>query len=248
MIPKIIHQIWEGKTEPLPKFFSKMSESWKKYHPDWQYEFWDGDRMEKFINKYFPDIIDTYHNFHYPVQRWDVIRYLILYKIGGMYVDFDYECLRNLECYLTVKGKCYFAMEPDSHRSMFGKKIYFNNALMLTAPGHPFFEYVIQHLKTTSIIYTENKFHDVLESTGPSMLTNLYQKFKNKAIIALFPAEQVSPWSKIDVQNFINKNADEELLEKKLEKAWAIHYFFGSWFSQILIFFIYVAYQNITFL
>ena len=30
--------------------------------------------------------------FPYDVMRWDVIRYMILYKIGGLYVDFDYEC------------------------------------------------------------------------------------------------------------------------------------------------------------
>ena len=25
-------------------------------------------------------------------MRWDVIQKMILYKIGGLYVDFDYEC------------------------------------------------------------------------------------------------------------------------------------------------------------
>ncbi len=26
---------------------------------------------------------------HMMFMRWDVIRYMILYKIGGLYVDFD---------------------------------------------------------------------------------------------------------------------------------------------------------------
>jgi len=125
---------------------------------------------------------------------------------------------------MTEKGKCYFAMEPESHRRIFGKDVYFNNALMLSPPGHPFFEYVINHLQTTSITYTGSKFYDVLVSTGPFMLTTLYQNFENKMSVVLLPSEQVSPWSKDEVQNLINKRADEELLEKKLEKAVAIHW------------------------
>ena len=53
-IPRIIHQIWEGKTEPLPEFLSQVAETWKKYHPQWQYELWDGKRMEDFVREYFP--------------------------------------------------------------------------------------------------------------------------------------------------------------------------------------------------
>ncbi|WP_246867052.1 glycosyltransferase [Parabacteroides distasonis] len=31
------------------------------------------------------------------MQRWDAIRYLILYRMGGMYVDFDYQSLERME-------------------------------------------------------------------------------------------------------------------------------------------------------
>jgi len=48
MIPKIIHQMWDGKTDTLPEFFLQLSETWKEHHPDWQYEFWDGNRMADF--------------------------------------------------------------------------------------------------------------------------------------------------------------------------------------------------------
>ncbi len=39
--------------------------------------------MEDFIKISFPEIADVYFNYKYDVQRWDVIRYLILYKMGG---------------------------------------------------------------------------------------------------------------------------------------------------------------------
>lgn len=139
IIPKIIHQVWEGKEYPLPDFFKKLSETWKKYHPDWHYEIWDYERINNFISQHFPHFTDKYYYYKYKVQRWDVIRYLILYKIGGMYVDFDYECLESFERFL-YNDICFFAMEPESHRSSLKMNIYFNNVLMISPPLHPFFK------------------------------------------------------------------------------------------------------------
>ena len=40
MIPKIIHKVWEGKSEPLSDFFKEFAQTWKDNYPDWDYEFW----------------------------------------------------------------------------------------------------------------------------------------------------------------------------------------------------------------
>ena len=229
MIPKIIHQVWEGKTEPLPEYLSKISETWKKHHPQWRYEFWNGNRMEDFVKEYFPDLFETYVNYRYPVQRWDAVRYLILYKIGGMYVDFDYDCLESFECYTVENGICYFAMEPEEHCQRFRKDLFFNNALMLSPPFHPFFECIVTHLQTQTVSYTGNRLLDVLNSTGPLMLTELYETYPYKSGIEFFTPELVSPWTNNEVRDYINGTANAEKLEQKLKKAKAIHYFFGSW-------------------
>ena len=51
-----------------------------------------GMEVRKTNDEYYPFYMDIYNKFPYDVMRWDVIRYMILYKIGGLYVDFDYEC------------------------------------------------------------------------------------------------------------------------------------------------------------
>jgi len=226
MIPKIIHQVWEGKS--IPDLFLQMSETWKKFHLQWQYEFWNGERMKAFIDNHYPFLKDIYMNYKYKIQRWDFIRYLILYKFGGMYVDFDFECLDSFDDYLT-DYICYFAKEPEQHRVLSKKDMLFSNALMVTPPGHPFFKYVITHLQTTPVVYTGNKFIDVMHSTGPAMLINQYEKYGNKSEIDFFSPEQVMPWTHNDVRKYVNGTANEKILEKKLENAIAIHYFWGSW-------------------
>jgi len=58
-IPKIIHQIWSGIDDPLPDFLKKWGQTWKEFHPDWQYEFWDNDRMNAFIREFYPEFVDV---------------------------------------------------------------------------------------------------------------------------------------------------------------------------------------------
>src|SRR5690554_707891 len=94
-IPRIIHQVYEDKAGP-PIEFIKMSNSWKNNNPQWQYMFWGKNGIESLL-KDFPALINDYNKLPYNVQRWDVIRLLILYKHGGLYVDFDYECFRSIE-------------------------------------------------------------------------------------------------------------------------------------------------------
>jgi mannosyltransferase OCH1-like enzyme len=101
-IPKIIHQIWSGIDESLPEHFKILGETWKEHHPAWKYEFWDNDRMNIFVRENYPNYWDAYNRFLYNVQRWDAIRYLILDRIGGMYVDFDYESLEPLDMLLYL--------------------------------------------------------------------------------------------------------------------------------------------------
>jgi len=228
-IPKIIHQIWSGKHKPLPDTFKELGETWKKLHPDWDYHYWNEGEMLSFVKNYYPEYLNLYQSFHYDIQRWDVIRYLILHKMGGMYVDFDYECLENIQPLL--KGRtCVFALEPDIHAKIFGKSLVFNNALMASIPGHKFIKKAIECVfseKTQKYDITSDKREYVLNTTGPWMLGELYNTFKDKKSIYLIPAKFVSPFNKMEAEAVMNGDKSE-YLEEKLQEAYAVHYFLGT--------------------
>ena len=232
-IPKIIHQIWSGIDEPLPEHFNVLGETWKENHPTWEYQFWDEARMNRFIKDFYPQYQTVYKNFKYNVQRWDAIRYLILENIGGLYVDFDYECISPLDDLLKGRS-CCFSAEPGEHVKIFSKEGYFNNALMASVPNHPFMRIIIEAVfkETDNEKTYPDKMMEVLETTGPLILTSLYEKYDSKESVYVIPEELVSPLSKNEVQillsNKIGKEA-EDYLEKKLEKAIAVHYFLGGW-------------------
>lgn len=234
-IPKIIHQIWSGIDEPLPAHFTMFGETWKRDYPDWQYEFWDNERMNSFIDDNYPQFKEIYDSFPYNIQRWDAIRYLILDKIGGMYVDFDYESIEPMD--ILIEGQtCCFAMEPENHIKMFNGQTCFNNAMMLSVPGHRFMKKIIADVFSAKNLVppTLNKTFNVLNSTGPYMLYRVYNDLSEteKNGIYLIPAKYVSPLDmyrcRILMGGELNKEQGEEF-EKYLEDARAIHYFFGQW-------------------
>lgn len=232
-IPKIIHQIWSGVDEPLPGHFARMSETWKYDYPDWEYIFWDAAKMNSFIQSYYPQYWETYNNFQFNVQRWDVIRYLILHKMGGMYVDFDYESLKPID-ELLLNKQCCFSQEPQSHCRLAGRSYIFNNSLMASVPDSTFMGKIIDKVFSKEmqklLVRAGTNKELVFQTTGQWMLIDLYESLKNeeKENVYLIPASCVSPFD-VPQAKMARKGYRDSSLEECIKAAYAIHYYFGAW-------------------
>jgi mannosyltransferase OCH1-like enzyme len=55
-------------------------------------KFWTDDRARAFIAEEYPCFLEIFDSYPYPIQRADVIRYLILAYFGGIYIDLDNVC------------------------------------------------------------------------------------------------------------------------------------------------------------
>lgn len=230
VIPKIIHQIWSGIDGPLPDFLKDLGNTWKEHHREWKYELWDHKRINDFVLTYYPQYFSIYEKFPFNIQRWDVIRYLILSKMGGLYVDLDTECLATID-ELLDGHTCCFSMEDPSNYNM---DFYFNNALMASVPNHPFMNYIIDNVFSFNEADYEGKSKGdiVMNSTGPLMLIKLYNQYPNKELIHLIPFEYVSPVLKEELIIYYEGKATNILkkkLQAKLENAYSVHYFFNTW-------------------
>lgn len=234
-IPKIIHQIWSGIDEPLPNCFKELGDTWQEQYPHWKYIVWDNAKMNSFIQEYYPQYVDVYNKFPYNVQRWDAIRYLILDKLGGMYVDYDYESLEPIDKLIDSKS-CCFALEPQSHCNVFKKRIMFNNALMLNVPGHPFMKKIVETVFSPKMLDydLDPKNKCVLNTTGPWVLIDLYEALSEdeKNEVYLIPDKFVTPFDVNQARRFRRGEIYEEL-EENLEEAYAVHYFFNGWLADM---------------
>lgn len=227
-IPKVIHQIYEDLSGPPPSLV-EISQSWKEQNPDWEYRFWDKNDIETFLQANYPQFIPAYNAFPHNVQRWDAIRYLILYKLGGLYVDMDYECTENITPILC-NVECAMGMEPEAHAVRIHTPYIVGNAFMATVPEHPYFKELIGAVfcpDTNKNTYTD-PLELVLNTTGPFLTTWIYDNSKYQKRVTLIPAELVAPITHADIRKIMNEETSMSI-ESKVEKSFAIHYFFGSW-------------------
>ena len=95
-IPHKIHQIWVGPN-PIPTKSKKFIKEIQKLHPDFEYKLW----TDKDITKDNFDNYEFIKNSKSYAQKADIMRYEILYRHGGIYLDIDFEIFKNLEPLLT---------------------------------------------------------------------------------------------------------------------------------------------------
>ena len=154
MIPKIIHQIWVGP-HPRPKAWM---DTWRAMHPDWLYVLWDNDAL--MLKGYWQNeaLLHNSTNWH---GIADVMRYEILYRFGGIYIDSDSECVRPLdEALLENEAFCCY----DNERARPGLLA---NGFLGAVPHHK----LMKHLAVDLFKYITQFTEPVWENFGPGALT-----------------------------------------------------------------------------
>ena len=207
-----------------------LTRTWEKNHPQWDHRLWDAYKIDAFLNKHYPLFIPEYSKFKYSVQGWDAIRYLLIYHYGGLYVDMDYESLEPIDK-IIENCDCFFGEEPEEHKPS-DLNIYIGNSLFGSRKHHPFIRLLVKMCFETPVnIIERDKIQYVLETTGPLMVTRMYNDFSLKQDVTLLPAHLVSPWSVTEAQ-FMLSGHYTSIMEEKLEKSCCVHYFFGSWLEK----------------
>lgn len=184
-IPFILHQTW--KTKSLKDNFLKWSSECKEIHPKWEHKLWTDKENRDFIKSNYTWFLDTYDGYDKHIKRVDSVRYFYLYHYGGVYIDLDIICLKNLEPLLQA-GKAIFGYQFEDKY----KEASIANAIMIAPPRHPLFE---------RIIYSLDKYRhgDVIQCTGPGFLTRVISEYSGDDIEILdMPALYTHEWDKKD--------------------------------------------------
>ncbi|MGI4848504.1 MAG: glycosyltransferase family 32 protein [Janthinobacterium lividum] len=155
-IPKLIHQCFFTVTG-MPEALHQNVENIKSANPDWQHTLYDDSMMEAFIaSAYGPVILSKYLriNPRYGAARVDLFRYLLLYKVGGLYLDVKSSLQRPLDDILLPDDR-YILGQWDNphlaHQVGWGQHPELSHVArgeyqqwhILAAPGHPFLRAVI---------------------------------------------------------------------------------------------------------
>lgn len=161
MFPKVLHQTWKTKDlEPITEF-EACSRTWITYHPAYFYRLWDDKENHEFVKTQFPNYFNTWLSFDKNIKRIDSIRYMWMYKYGGIYADLDMECLRSLDELINSYSKYDSILFCDFGAD--GQCISANPALMVSKPGSKFWLKILEYAKTHREEY-------VTRCTGPHAL------------------------------------------------------------------------------
>ena len=164
-IPRTIHSIWIGD-EPLADEHARLGEQWRALHPEWEYKLWTEQDVPAV------PAADRARNL---AERADVLRYEILRRHGGVYVDVDVECLRPLDDLLT--GVEVFAAYEVPGRLC--------NAVMGGVAHHP-----ALHRVCDLVARTVGRGH-YPEATATVLLTRAFEPLGD---VTLFSAERFYPY------------------------------------------------------
>jgi mannosyltransferase OCH1-like enzyme len=230
-IPKLLHQTW--KDTEIPEHYRPLAATWIENHPGWTYQLWTDEMNREFIREYHHDFLELYDSYEFNIQRVDAVRYFILYSYGGIFVDLDFECIKNVEPILAGR-QSIFGLEPDAHCIFHQKQKIVCNAFMASVPGNLFFAEICKNLRTDKNIFsnTTPPWFKVLESTGPFKLTRLYDVSENQAAITLLDSDLLYPCTIDETRELLNDNPQiSQSVQDRINKAYAIHYFLGSWWD-----------------
>ena len=212
LIPKLFHQIWLGPNKP-PCYLSKFKKSIKKYHPEWKYKLWTDKDIPglKLYNQKYYNLSKNYG------ERADIVRYEILHKYGGVYLDVDFVCLRPFD----ILNHCYdfytSLMPLDCEDTLC-------NGVIASVAGHPILKDCIETIEDDWQLST-----NLMLRVGPFHFQKSFARIasEKKGRHIAFPKSFFFPI------NYADKNKcrlHPELVEDLIKpEAFAVHHWAHTW-------------------
>lgn len=169
-----IWQTWKSHDpSTFHPYYTYCHPSWQKLHPEWDYQLLDDNEVLEYCKKYFPDIYERFKNLSKNIYRADLIRYMILFIDGGLYVDMDFLALKNHTPLWEnaiendtpiVLGQLYKTSNDN----------YMPNAWMMSVKPNEVFWLLVLEM---GLHICEETIQSVEASSGPILLLNAYKLY-----------------------------------------------------------------------
>ena len=168
-IPLKIWQTWKNKK--LPEKMEQTVNCLKFSNPEFEYNFLDDNDALEFISKYYPnDVKETFLNLIPGAYKADLLRYCLLYKYGGIYLDIKLKPISNFSLKYLIEDE-HFCLDRNiegAWLNSFG--IY--NAILICAPKNRLMYNAIINIVYN---YKNNLYkYNSLHVTGPGLLSSIF--------------------------------------------------------------------------
>lgn len=194
-IPPMIHRVWLGG-RPIPEEHERFGRTFMRHHPDWKMRLWTDDDL--------PELeIGTKERGRARTQSElsNLVRYEVLHRHGGVYVDTDVECKRCLTPLLRGID-AFAALEVPGG---------IGTAILGSIAGHPVYGHAARLARQTLGTGVHSP-----DANGPRFLSLIVEQEQN---VAIFGAELFYPylWDELERRH------------ETFPDAYAVHHWTLSW-------------------
>jgi hypothetical protein len=189
-IPKIIHQLWIGD-KPAP---ITLMNTWKDKHPDFEYIMWNENEMIK--RNFQSQLNNKINEIEEICGKADILRWEILYKYGGIFIDADSFCIEPIDKLLEL-NKSFTIYENEivrgvnwcNNNPMYDDVLARTHSLiaigaMAFSPNHEIPKMAIEWIKNNEVSFKKVGKRP-WRVTGPGLLTRIYYSKKWDDMIIL---------------------------------------------------------------
>jgi len=172
----MIHQIYGlfGDNKPMNELFKESNKKWKTLAKKngYRYKLWNMKACDNLINQ-FPQFKKMYNSVRYPIMKADIMRFLILYKHGGLYSDLDVLPLKNKYSFDKLSFCIYYYTPLDKQHV---KNFKPDMEMIYSPKGNEWLLNYIYHIgkqikaKSKVKIYEQWKVRYIFQTTGPKSL------------------------------------------------------------------------------
>ena len=99
-IPKLIHQTGSWEAVNLPAILQENIARLKERNPGWTHKYYSNSEQEEFIRQeYDASVLDAYRRIdsRLGAARADLFRYLVIHRLGGVYLDIKSTSLKPFD-------------------------------------------------------------------------------------------------------------------------------------------------------
>lgn len=186
MIPKIIHQTISDKAQLHPALRDNVQRI-QAANPDWEYRLYDDAERRAFIEAHYDNrTLRLYDRIspRYGAARADFFRYLLMYSVGGVYLDVKSTVVQPLSSVISDDTPYLISFwdsgpggreEGSGKHPKYGVDNEFQQWFIVAEPRHPYLAAVIQrvmdNIERYDALHGGVGASGVLRTTGPIAYT-----------------------------------------------------------------------------
>lgn len=193
MIPKAIYQMTTRNLKLNDLIFHNI-DFLKSNNPEYSYKLFDDELQIQFLKSHYPSqILDIYKSFGlgYDAAKSDLFRYLLIYKVGGIYLDVKSTFLRPFDSFILESDKFLLSTWPENHPVYGGwgrhpeilNRSEFISSVIISEPENPYLLETINSVVANLLKYSPFKDgvggRAVLNLTGPIAYTKAIESKSN---------------------------------------------------------------------